>query len=102
ETSLQAFREKFRVPAAVAILGPYQGKLANSGATIELQQPDTPQLPPHPDAGFVPHFVVDRVKYSDSAPWPVTADGQGDSLQRCQAGSYGSEPLNWAGAPLTA
>jgi hypothetical protein len=93
---LNAFRDKFRVPGSVAIYGPYEGKLANSGATIELQRPDPPQ------AGLVPRIVVDRVKYADSAPWPVTPDGYGDSLQRCQPEAYGSEPLNWVGAPLTA
>jgi hypothetical protein len=99
---LDAFREKFGVSATVAVFGPYEGKLANSGAAIEVQRPDTPQAPPHPDAGFVPRIVVDRVKYSDSAPWPTTPDGRGDSLQRCQPEAYGSDPVNWVGAPLTA
>jgi hypothetical protein len=98
---LNAFREKLGVPTSVAVFGPYEGKLANSGAAVELQRPDTPQAPPHPDAGFVPRIVVDRVKYSDSAPWPTTPDGHGDSLQRCQPDAYGSDPINWAGAPLT-
>jgi hypothetical protein len=95
---LNTFRGTFHVPPTTAIEGPYDGKLDNSGATVELQRPD----PPQPGDGFVPRIVVDRVKYSDSAPWPNSADGHGDSLQRRQLDGYGSEPLNWAGAPVTA
>jgi hypothetical protein len=101
-TLLSTFREKFQVPASVAIWGPYQGKLANGGATVQLQRPDTPQQAPNPDAGYVPHITVDRVKYEDAAPWPATADGQGDSLQRVPPDAFGSEPLNWTGAPPSA
>jgi hypothetical protein len=101
-TLLNEFRGKFNVPSSVAIFGPYDGKLGNGGGTVEVQRPDTPQAPPHPDAGFVPHIVVDRVKYSDEAPWPVAADGTGDSLQRTRVDGYGSEPLFWTSAPPTA
>src|SRR6185503_8752641 len=87
-TLLSTFREKFQVPTAVAIWGPYQGKLANGGASVQLQRPDTPQQSPNPDAGFVPYITVDRVKYADAAPWPATADGQGDSLQRLRPDAF--------------
>lgn len=98
---LNAFREKFGVPASTQVFGPYEGKLSNGGATIEVQRPDVPQMPPRPDAGYVPRIVVDRVKYSDSPPWPATPDGGGDSLQKCRPAAYGGDPIYWTGAPVT-
>src|SRR4030095_3672497 len=71
-TQLAAFRGRYDVPPAVPIFGPYRGgKLQNGGASVELYKPDPPQSPEHPDAGLVPYIFVDRVKYSDSLPWPV-------------------------------
>ncbi len=101
---LAVFRGKFGVPPEVPVFGPYGGKLDNGGEAIELAKPDSPQAPPHPDAGLVPYIRVDRVAYSDRAPWPSGADGStngvGISLQRRVAAAYGNEPLNWlAGSP---
>lgn len=100
--ALAAFRSKYGVPADVEILGPYRGKLDNGADKVELYKPDFPQLPPHPDAGFVPYVLVDRVHYSDTAPWASLADGYkqgtGASLQRRVATAYGNEPTNWVAA----
>ncbi len=101
-TLLAAFRLKYHVPLNVQIFGPYGGKLDNGGESIELKKPDPVQLPPHPDAGFVPFILVDKVKYKDSDPWPASPDGSGQSLQRRVATDYGNEPLNWFGSPPTA
>jgi hypothetical protein len=94
---LAAFRTKYDVPTNVPILGPYSGKLANSGETIELFKPDPPQLAPHPDEGFVPYVLVDKVRYRTTAPWPTNAAGTGWSLQRTMvpAVRYGNDPTNW-------
>lgn len=82
------------------LVGPYAGRLNNAGDVVELWRPDAPQTAPHPDAGYVPYFLVDRVVYSDIAPWPAAADGGGASLQRIIPADYGNEPLNWkADAP---
>lgn len=102
--ALAAFRSKYSVPADIVVLGPYRGKLDNGSDKVELYKPDFPQLPPHPDAGFVPYVLVDRVHYTDTAPWASLADGYkpgtGASLQRRVAGAYGNEPTNWiAGIP---
>ena len=97
---LGAFRTKFSVPAGVQIFGPYSGKLNNAGDAVELYKPDPPQLPPHPDAGFVPYIRVDKVNYLDVAPWPTDADGTGKSLQRKNSTAFGNDPINWqASAP---
>ena len=103
-TVTAAWRTRFGVPAGVSLLGPYRGKLDNGSDQVELFKPDNPQLPPHPDAGVVPYVLVDRVNYSDQAPWPTLADtstqGNGASLQRRSLAAYGNEATNWvAGLP---
>jgi hypothetical protein len=90
-----AFQAKYRLDGSVKLLGPYAGRLANAGETIQLLQPDSPQAPPHPDAGFVPYLLVDWVTYDDALPWPAAADGAGKSLQRRVAAQYGNDPANW-------
>lgn len=104
-----AFRSRYGVNAAVPIFGPWRGRLANDNENIELYRPDAPQPPGTADAGFVPYFEVDKVRYADSAPWPALADGNtngvGMSLQRRTSGGapgsgYGNDPVNWvAGVP---
>ena len=101
-TQLAAFRSKYNVPLGVQIYGPYKGNLNNGGASIELYKPDPPQTPPHPDAGFVPYILVDRIKYADSTPWPTNADGLGASLQRISPVDYGNDPVNWKAEAATA
>ena len=99
--ALASFRARQNVSPLVPILGPYRGLLNNAGENVELYKPDPPQLPPNPDAGFVPYILVDRVNYSDESPWPVEADGAGPSLQRIDVAAYGNDPVNWAAAPPT-
>src|SRR5262249_19726229 len=64
-----------RYPGLV-VNGLYSGKLNNDGETITLTHPQG--------------FDVLSVTYSDSAPWPPTADGLGFSLVLADAatGSY--------------
>src|SRR5439155_7304034 len=50
------------------------------------------------------YILEDKVRYSDSAPWPSAADGNtngiGASLQRRNSAAYGNDPVNWiAGVP---
>ena len=99
--ALAGFRARYGLDANVVILGPYAGKLNNGGDSLELYQPDPPQQWPHPDAGYVPYILVERVKYSDVSPWPVAADGQGSSLQRRRAPDFGNDPVNWFAASPT-
>jgi hypothetical protein len=98
---LADFRSRYAIGNGVPVYGPFAGKLNNDEDSVALYRPDQPQLPPHPDAGYVPYVIADRVNYTDRAPWPEGAvDGGGLSLQRIGAALYGNEPLNWfASAP---
>jgi hypothetical protein len=99
---LAAFRAKFAVPTDVAVLGPWSGRLANASDSVELVRPDAVQLPPHPDAGFVPQVLVDKVRYSALTPWPSVAASGSESLQRLSLTNYGNDPTNWFAAAPTA
>ncbi len=100
--ALAGFRSRNNVSNSVPLFGPYSGKLGNSSDAIELYEPDAPQAAPHPDAGFVPYLLVDKVNYSSAAPWPAGAAGTGASLQRQNSSAYGDDPINWFVAAPTA
>lgn len=85
-----------RYGSGASLVGPFSGALNNAGETIELWRPDAPQT--GDEAGFVPQLLVERVTYSDLAPWPTNADGFGYSLQRVVAANYANDPANWAAA----
>ncbi|MDD1750890.1 MAG: lamin tail domain-containing protein, partial [Methanothrix sp.] len=96
---LDAFRQRYYIPTNFnRIFGPYRGKLGNGSGSVELQRPDTPQGPNNP-ADFadrlVPYYLIERVKYYDSTPWPTNADGGGYSLQRLRTEEYANDPTNW-------
>jgi CotH kinase protein/Lamin Tail Domain/Bacterial Ig domain/Calx-beta domain/Immunoglobulin domain len=97
--ALVAFRSTYGIGPEVAMVGPYDGKLDNSSEPVELMKPDAPQGIGTPDAGYVPYFFVDRVKYYDAGPWPLAADGFGLSLQRVDDSQFGNDPVNWVAAP---
>ncbi|HXT41885.1 MAG TPA: lamin tail domain-containing protein [Candidatus Angelobacter sp.] len=101
-TSLGAFRAKYGVSGSVPVYGPYSGNLNNTGESIALFKPDPPQLPPHPDAGFVPYVLVEEINYSALSPWPAGAAGTGNSLQRKVGTDFGDDPANWIAASPTA
>jgi len=73
--------------AGLRVFGAFQGKLDNSGDLIAMT---------HPVAGR-----LFEVSYSDRSPWPVEADGSGDSLQLVKAQADGADPASWAAADPT-
>jgi hypothetical protein len=95
--ALNAFRATYGLSESVSILGPYGDRLANSSDSVELYKPDEPQ-----PNGSVPYVLADKVRYTDTAPWPTAADSGTNSvsLQRRVAAEYGNDPVNWlAGNP---
>jgi hypothetical protein len=95
---LTDFRARFGVPPLVPVLGPFSGRLSNSGEEARLLHPDRPEGLGDPTPGLVPYELVEFVKYGIAAPWPVDAAGTGASLQRSVATNYSNEPLNWFAA----
>lgn len=86
----ELFRTTYGIPASTPILGPYGGSLSNGGERVELAKPG------EEDQGVVPYIAVDSVLYDDQAPWPEQPDGNGPSLERVYAWTYGNDPVNWA------
>jgi len=100
--TLAAFRARYNISVGIPVYGPFEGSLDNAADHVELYRPDTPQPASHPDAGFVPCVLSDRVSYTDALPWPIgDVDGGGLSLQRTAPFAYGNEALHWTGATPT-
>jgi hypothetical protein len=100
---LAAFNAAFSVPDGVQILEWGNGRLANSGDTIQVSSPG--------DEGFDGKrlwVAADHVTYSDGShpetsaagvdPWPPQADGKGMALSRIDAEADGNDPANWRAA----
>jgi hypothetical protein len=79
--------ERFKQFYNAPIAGVFTQKLSNKGERLELCEP----------AGR----TVDSVKYQDTAPWPMGADGQSGSLERICPESAGEDVANWASSPLS-
>ena len=94
--ALANFRSKYGVANSVQTFGPYGGKLNNGGDKIEIKKPVLLQVT------NVSYVLVDKVSYSDTAPWPGGTDGFGLSLQRKSPAEYGDDPTNWTAALPTA
>ncbi|MHC4718256.1 MAG: lamin tail domain-containing protein, partial [Planctomycetota bacterium] len=86
-----AFRAAHGIPGGVAVMGPYTGRRDNAGESIKVYRPGATHLV----TGEYAMIRVDRVKYDDQAPWPVEADGDGQSLERNVPPAYGNDPANW-------
>jgi len=100
--ALTLFNFRYKYGSNGTVVGPFLGQLNNAGEALELHRPDAPQQAPHPDVGYIPKILVDRVAYDELAPWPTAADGGGASLQRLNPGLYGNDPVNWKAEPATA
>ena len=88
--ALAAFRDYYGLAAETPVFGPYQGKLDNSGESVELVRQETV------GEGVAAWVLMDKLRYADAHPWPCGADGEGNSLQRLNTLAYGNDPANWA------
>jgi hypothetical protein len=84
------------VPGGVPVFQWTSGSLNNAGERVQLSMPGDVD-----DLAVRQYIRVDRVNYEDTAPWPVTADGAGDSLTRVVVGDYGNDVANWTSASPT-
>jgi hypothetical protein len=79
--------ERFKQYYDVPVAGSFNQKLSNAGERLELSEA----------AGR----KVDSVKYQDTAPWPMGADGASGSLERICPETTGEDVVNWASSPLS-
>jgi len=93
-SQLAGFRSKWALPANAPVFGPWNGKLGNGADDVKLERPDAPNLD-----GSVPFILVERVQYTDTAPWPLGADGFGAALQRAGYSAYANDPASWTALP---
>ncbi|MGC8989101.1 MAG: lamin tail domain-containing protein [Verrucomicrobiia bacterium] len=90
-----SFANKYQINGQARLVGPWRGKLANEGETLELMKPGRPQVSGDSGSAYVSWIPVDWVCYSGQAPWPVAANGTGFSLQRIVPSAYGNAPGHW-------
>lgn len=98
DMDVDGFRSKWKIPASVPVVS-YPGKLDNAGELLELRRP---AIPVAKGAGlsWAP-LVEDAATWSERAPWPTTAGGGGDCLQRIATTLPGTSPAAWTAAPPT-
>jgi hypothetical protein len=89
--ALDAFIAKYHPASTAKILGPFQGRLSNSGELIRLEQPVDQ---------FRRMAIVETVDYLPNSPWPDSAL-TGESLQRVKFREFANDPVNWKSAPPT-
>ncbi len=92
ETNAAAFSAYYSVAGGVSVLGPYDGRLSNSGEKLKLYRPGDPEAL----TGEVPQILVELVDYDDESPWPAAADGLGASLERTGSSLYPNDAANWS------
>ena len=68
------------------VLGPFQGRLSNSGETLELRNNN--------------QRLMDVLSYGTDSEWPVSPDGHGPSLAKFQETSATAPPENWRASAL--
>ena len=88
-----AFANEFTAPAATQIFQWTDGKLSNSGDTLQIDAPGMIN-----EEGEIDQIRIDRVNYGTESPWDEGADGTGLALVRVTENSYGNEVLNWSSA----
>ena len=88
-----AFNDYYSTPS-ITLLGPWGGHLANDGEDIVLVNAAA--------------TVIDRVRYNDKRPWPISPDGSGPSLElinpnddNTSAGAWRAATTNWLSAIWT-
>lgn len=80
-------QERFREFYGVPVAGVFHSKLSRKGELIELADAQGQR--------------VDKVKFSDQAPWPQGADGESGSLERICPKAPSDGPANWISSPLS-
>ena len=93
------FRAKYQIPVSVPIFAT-TGTLDNNGERLTLEKP-APSYVNTLGQTVVPFVIVDFVRYNNVTPWPVSAAGNGPSLQRTNSSLFADDPANWFADGLT-
>lgn len=99
ETTPELFRAGWNAPESVRVLGPWTGRLDNSGESLRLYRPDRPQTTP-PDIGLVPRLEADFVLYRPTSEWPQDIYASGKFLTRTQPWGPAMDPSSWTSADI--
>ncbi len=92
---LEAFRTHYGLDESVPIVGGYDGQLRDRGELLQWKRPDlTADVSPE----SAPKVIADEVLYDHLDPWPTTASGTGNSLQRISATANGNLAASWQAA----
>ena len=91
----EQFRAEYYLPPDAPVVGPYSGKLNNSGERVALTKPQPPETTPNQQGIEVAYAEMDVVDYRPTSPWPAGADGQGSALLRIDLSAYGNDAANW-------
>jgi hypothetical protein len=95
---LASFLAQYQLVSNTVILGPWSGQLQNGGEKVRLLKPNSAPLADDDLTSHPEDVLVDEVDYSNSAPWPASANGVGASLQRISGAAYANDPINWLAA----
>ena len=85
-TDPQVVRQVREIPEGVQVLGPFNGILDDDGDDVQL-------VSYHPETHV--EYLVDRVAYSNQAPWSLKSILGDETLNRVSATVYGNDPANW-------
>lgn len=96
--AVSAFETHYGLSGGIVLAGPYSDTLDDGGATIRLQRAGDP---PPDEPTYTPWLLEDEVLYNDAPPWPIEADGAGDSLQRLASVYWARDAANWYAAMPT-
>ena len=94
---LNAFRTHYGIGENVRLEGGYGGQLSGNYDRVTLLSRDRTINEPV----VYPLVVEDEVVYDDVAPWPTAADGEGSSLHRTTADSFGLASTSWSASAPT-
>ena len=100
-TAVANFWARAGLAPAARLLGPYAGKLSNSGGHVRLVKRQQILDSGDADLGRIVEITLDEAAFEQGGRWPALADGQGASLLRRDLNGFGADPASWIAAAPT-
>ncbi|MCA9188880.1 MAG: lamin tail domain-containing protein, partial [Planctomycetales bacterium] len=95
EQKLASFRAHYGLDEDALVFGPLSESLPFDDARLAIQLPDEPPLT---DPELLPLVTTDEAIYDTLAPWPITGNSSGISLQRIAVDANGNTASSWTSA----